>query len=144
MLPTVLPALILTAVLTPQQDPVATPPRPPDTASVVSLEGCLSGDLLTTRPAPGGATSASAPSGIYKVKGKKNLRSEIKKASGALVRVTGRLTGMPAPDPSTKVGKVTVYFGTGTLSDAHPEPPEPEPPTVDVTSLKVLETSCGG
>ena len=126
------------------QQPVPETARP-DKGEFVNLRGCVHGSLLTSiRLDPGTVAGAMTASNRYRMTGSKEIRSQIKKADGTMVDVTGRLKvdDSRVLVKSKKSGKTTITVGTaaGTVSplDEHPVADA----TIEVVGVQIVQTVC--
>jgi hypothetical protein len=119
--------------------------RPLDKGAVVSVRGCVHGSMLTPiRIDPGTVSGAVTGSNHYRLVGSKEIRSQLKKANGKLVDVTGhlRVEDNRSMVNSKKSGKATITIGTaqGAQSTVLDNPLEDG--TIDAISVEVVETAC--
>jgi hypothetical protein len=117
----------------------------PDRGEFVNMRGCVHGSLLTSiRLDPGTVAGAPTGSNRYRMTGSKEIRSQLKKADGKMVDVTGRLKidDQRAYVRSKKVGKTTLTVGgaEGKVSplDEHPVADA----TLEVVGVEVVQTVC--
>ena len=117
----------------------------PDHGEFVNMRGCVHGSLLTSiRLDPGTVAGAMTASNRYRMTGSKEIRSQIKKADGTMVDVTGRLKidDDRVMVKSKKSGKTTITVGSaqGKVSprDAHPV----SDATIEVVGVKIVQTVC--
>src|SRR6476661_4300758 len=117
----------------------------PDSGEFVNMRGCVHGSLLTSiRLDPGTVAGAMTASNRYRMTGSKEIRSQIKKADGKMVDVTGRLKidDDRVLVKSKKSGKTTITVGTaaGKVSplDEHPV----SDATIEVVGVEIVQTVC--
>ena len=109
------------------------------------MRGCVHGSLLKSiRLDPGTVAGAMTASNNYRMTGSKEIRSQIKKADGKMVDVTGRLKidDDRVLVKSKKSGKTTITVGTaeGKVSplDEHPV----SDATIEVVGVEIVQTVC--
>lgn len=135
-----LPAAVTLSLQTPA--PSSTVTSPPKIV-MVTVEGCASGlELKSARP----ATIEEAElivSPIYRLKGTKAIKADIKKLSGTMVRVRAELPDPPGRAATgVKVGNAVVSLGTED-DPVSPKPGRmPEPPALEVQSITSLDQKC--
>jgi hypothetical protein len=117
----------------------------PDNGDFVNMRGCVHGSLLTSvRLDPGTASGALTGSNRYWMIGSKEIRSQLKKADGKMVDVTGRLKieDERAFVKSKKSGKTTLTIGGAqgkvTPLDEHPIADA----TIEVVGVEMVQTVC--
>lgn len=119
-------------------------PDTQDDEDLVTLHGCIIGSSLkSTRPDPGTVTGSLTSSDVYRLQGSREIRRQIKKASRALVKVTGRID--PGPDAMVwgkKIGGVKVGIGTarGVIRPTDQRPDAT--PVVEVKTIEILKKTC--
>ncbi len=111
---------------------------------MVTAEGCVDGRSLKMAR-PGGIEDAELiVQPVYRLKGSKQLASEIKALDGRLVRVRGELTDLPPEPAGAMIGGTKVTLGTGPNDPLAPTVARtPGPPTIVVQRVTVLEGTCG-
>ncbi len=118
-------------------------PGRPAEGEVVKMRGCVSGSLLKSVQAdPATVVGSLTVSDRYRMIANKEVKSQIKKANGALVDITGRIKpGPQATVKGTKMGKTTIGIGVtqGTTSQ---DPTMPYTPTVEVDGVEIVAPSC--
>jgi hypothetical protein len=119
-------------------------PDTPKPENLLTLEGCAAGMALksTTLVEPD-ATGTLVTGATYRMTGSKDLKAQIKKLSGSLVRVTGTVSNAPNTAPKgKKFGKTTVSIGTPS-DPMSPSPSRmPDTPTIDVQSVSAIDVKC--
>ena len=117
----------------------------PDKGEFVNMRGCVHGSLLKSiRLDPGTVAGAMTASNNYRMTGSKEIRSQIKKADGKMVDVTGRLKidDDRVLVKSKKSGKTTITVGSaqGKVSplDEHPV----SDATIEVVGVEIVQTVC--
>jgi hypothetical protein len=117
----------------------------PDSGEFVNMRGCVHGSLLKSiRLDPGTVAGAMTASNNYRKTGSKEIRSQIKKADGKMVDVTGRLKidDDRVLVKSKKSGKTTITVGgaQGKVSplDEHPV----SDATIEVVGVEIVQTVC--
>ena len=142
LLPLLLPA-IAAALLLQAPAPPATPPSSPAKIVMVNVEGCASGlELKLARPA-GIEDAELVVSPIYRLKGTKAIKADIKKLNGTVVRVKAEMPDPPGqPAPSVKLGNTSLTLGSSD-DPISPKPGRmPEPPILEVQSIASLDQKC--
>jgi hypothetical protein len=117
----------------------------PDKGDFVVMRGCVHGSLLTSiRLDPGTVAGSPTASNRYRMIGSKEIRSQLKKADGKMVEVTGHLKidDERAYVKSKKSGKTTITVGgaQGKVSplDEHPVADA----TIEVVGVEIVQTVC--
>jgi len=144
------PTTAVMAVMTAQVLLAGAPAQRPETArpdngEFVNMRGCVHGSLLKSiRLDPGTVAGAMTASNNYRMTGSKEIRSQIKKADGKMVDVTGRLKidDDRVLVKSKKSGKTTITVGSaqGKVSplDEHPVADA----TIEVVGVEIVQTVC--
>ena len=131
-------ALIFSAALALQSDPSRK-------ITMVTAEGCVDGRSLKMAR-PGGIEDAELiVQPVYRLKGSKQLISELRALNGRPVRVRGELTDVPGEPAGTMIGGTKVTLGTGPNDAVAPTVTRnPSPPTIVLQSITALAGTCGG
>jgi hypothetical protein len=144
------PATAVMAVMTAQVLLAGAPAQRPETArpdngEFVNMRGCVHGSLLKSiRLDPGTVAGAMTASNNYRMTGSKEIRSQIKKADGKMVDVTGRLKidDDRVLVKSKKSGKTTITVGAaeGKVSPLAEHPVSDA--TIEVVAVEIVQTVC--
>jgi hypothetical protein len=123
-------------------------PRVPKDSIELVVTGCLSGrvlaiaDLRQTDVESGPDIRARS----LRVAGKKDVMKEIKRENHHLVEVTGIVRRSDLSEPGIKIGKGIVIGGGKPMAGSPGARPAPSEfiPVIDVQSVRLRSTSCGG
>jgi len=138
-------ALVVTAELilaaSPQQHPETGRPGHGD---VMKMRGCVNGSLLTSvQSDPATVAGALTGSNRYRMVGSKAIQTQLKKANGKLVDITGRIdTGRKAFVKGKKVGKNTFVIGATQGTTSPMEEQAVSNATIEVDSVEILQSVC--
>ena len=138
-------ALIVTAELSlaasPQQHPET---GRPGKGEFMKMRGCVNGSLLVAVESSA-ATVAGALTGSnrYRMVGPKEIRTQLKKANGKMVDVTGRMkTGNKAFVKGKKSGKNTFVIGATQGTTSPMEEQAVSDATIEVDSVEIVHNIC--
>jgi len=138
-------ALVVTTELflaaSPQQHPEV---GRPGNGEFMKMRGCVNGSLLTTvESSPATVAGALTGSNRYRMVGPKEIRTQLKKANGKMVNVTGRIkTGNRAFVKGKKSGKNTFVIGTTQGSTSPLEEQAVSDATIEVDSVDIVGNIC--
>lgn len=124
-------------------------PRVPNDSVLVSVKGCLKGRVLRAADVRqvDTITGISVRNRSFRVAGKKDIMSEVKKDNGQWVEVTGLIKKSALIEPGIKFKGGRVAVGGGTMGSGSPNSmPSPADNVVvlDITTIRTLGDSCGG
>lgn len=130
---------------TPQDTPQERPPVPKDSIEV-TVVGCLSGRAL--KAIEFRETDVQSGPGVrgrtFRLAGKKDVMDEVKRHNKHLVEVTGLIKRSALDDRGVKIGnQVEVSGGLPTSGSGIPKAAD-NVPVLDVWSVRLRATSCGG
>ena len=138
-------ALVLTAApclaASPRQHPESARPGNGD---FMKMRGCVNGSQLTSvQNDPATVAGALTASNRYRMIGSKEIRTQLKKANGKMVDVTGRIsTGRKAFVKGKKMGKNTFVVGTTQGTTSPMEEQAVSDATIEVDSVEILQDVC--
>lgn len=143
-----LSALLLVAIsVTPlaAQAPAPGPEASPKPRNLLTLEGCVAGMALkSTIQIEPDTTGTLVTGDTYRMTASKELKAQIKKLTGSLVRVVGTVSNAPTGTPrGKKFGKTTISIGTPNDPMAPNPSRMPDTPTIDVQTITTLDATCG-
>lgn len=129
----------------PQDTPQERPPVPKDSIEVTVI-GCLSGRALKAIEARQVDTSSGpgVRGRTFRLAGKKDVMDEVKRHNKHLVEVTGLIKRSALDDRGVKIGnRVEVSGGLPVSGSGIPSGAD-NVPVLDVSSVRLRSTSCGG
>lgn len=119
------------------------PPVPKDSVEL-TVVGCLEGRALSTvegrevdvvrGPYAGGR--------VFRLAGKREVMAEVKKRNHQLVEVVGLVKRSALDDKGVKAGRVAITGGSPVAGSGRLPGPSDNVPVMDVTSVRVVATSC--
>ena len=119
-------------------------PRVPDDSVELTVIGCLKGRVLTTV----GRRDADVQRGPYvgertfRVNGNREVMAEVKKRNKQLVEVIGLVKRSALDDKGVKSGRVSISGGAPVAGSGRLSTGVEDTPVMDVSSVRVRETSC--
>jgi hypothetical protein len=117
----------------------------PTKTALTTIDGCVEGMALMATSSVVTDVTGLLEAGItYRMTGSKEIKAQIKKMSGWMVRVTGVVQNPPADLPKgKKLGKATVFVGqNGNASSPSLQSTADVPPSVKVNSIVNLAERC--
>jgi hypothetical protein len=117
----------------------------PDSGEFINMRGCVHGSLLTSvRLDPATVAGALTGSNRYRMVGSKEIRTQIKKADGKMVDVTGRIK---VDDNRTfvkgkKTAKTTVTVGGAQGLVSPLDERAVAEATIEVAAVDIVQTVC--
>ena len=138
-------ALVLTAAPLPAASPRQQPESGrPGKGDFMKMRGCVNGSLLVAvASSPATVAGALTGSNRYRMVGPKQIRTQLKKANGKMVDVTGRIkTGHTAFVKGRKSGKNTFIIGTTQGTTSPMEEQAVSDATIEVDSVEVVGDIC--
>ena len=121
-------------------------PRIPDDSIELTVTGCLKGRVLTTIP-PREADVQRGPAvgeRTFRLNGKRDVMDEVKLRNRQLVDVVGIVKRSALDDKGVKSGRVAISGGSPVAGSGHIPTGIDNVPVMDVTSVRLRETACGG
>jgi hypothetical protein len=121
-------------------------PRVPEDSVELTVVGCLKGRVLTTVP-PREADVQRGPAvgeRTFRLNGKREVMDEVKKRNRQLVEVVGLVKRSALDDKGLKAGRVSISGGSPVAGGGNIPTGVENVPVMDVTSVRLRETSCAG
>jgi len=121
-------------------------PRVPEDSVELTVVGCLKGRALTTVP-PREADVQRGPAvgeRTFRLNGKREVMDEVKKRNRQLVEVVGLVKRSALDDKGLKAGRVSISGGSPVAGSGNIPTGIENVPVMDVTSIRMRETSCDG
>ena len=121
-------------------------PRVPEDSVELTVVGCLKGRALTTVP-PREADVQRGPAvgeRTFRLNGKREVMDEVKKRNRQLVEVVGLVKRSALDDKGLKAGRVSMSGGAPVAGSGNIPTGIENVPVMDVTSVRLRETSCDG
>lgn len=130
-----------------QDNPQDRPRVPKDSIQLVVI-GCLKGRVLAVSDVRQEDTQSGpiVRARSFRLAGKKDVMSEVKREDRHLVEVTGLVKKSALMEPGIKVGKGIVIGGGQPVAGSGGARPAPSEylPVLDVASVRLRSTSCSG
>ncbi len=141
-------SLILALAMTALQDNPQDRPRVPKDSIQLVVIGCLKGRVLAVSDVRQEDTQSGpiVRARSFRLAGKKDVMSEVKREDRHLVEVTGLVKKSALMEPGIKVGKGIVIGGGQPVAGSGGARPAPSEylPVLDVASVRLRSTSCSG
>lgn len=141
-------SLILALAMTALQDNPQDRPRVPKDSIQLVVIGCLKGRVLAVSDVRQEDTQSGpiVRARSFRLAGKKDVMSEVKREDRHLVEVTGLVKKSALMEPGIKVGKGIVIGGGQPVAGSGGARPVPSEylPVLDVASVRLRSTSCSG
>ncbi len=141
-------SLILALAMTALQDNPQDRPRVPKDSIQLVVIGCLKGRVLAVSDVRQEDTQSGpiVRARSFRLAGKKDVMSEVKREDRHLVEVTGLVKKSALMEPGIKVGKGIVIGGGQPAAGSGGARPAPSEylPVLDVASVRLRSTSCSG
>ena len=141
-------SLILALAMTALQDNPQDRPRVPKDSIQLVVIGCLKGRVLAVSDVRQEDTQSGpiVRARSFRLAGKKDVMSEVKREDRHLVEVTGLVKKSALMEPGIKVGKGIVIGGGQPVAGSGGARPIPSEylPVLDVASVRLRSTSCSG
>jgi hypothetical protein len=137
----VLVLALTTAPAAPQEKP-----RIPDDSVELTVIGCLKGRVLNT-VVPREADVQRGPNvgeRTFRLNAKKEVMDEVKKRNRQLVEVIGLVKRSALDDKGIRSGRVAISGGSPVSGTGNLPTGVDNVAVMDVTSVRLRETSCGG
>jgi hypothetical protein len=144
---TTLLLIFVFGLASPQEIPSQDKPRVPNDSIELILTGCLKGRVLAVSDVRSTDVQRSADvrARTFRLAGKGDVMKDVKREDHHLVEVTGIVKRSSLTDPGVKVGRGIVVSGGRPVAGAGSIPsPAESVPILDVESLRLRSTSCGG
>jgi len=138
-------AVFVLALATAQAEPQEKPKVPADSIEL-TVVGCLKGRVLTTVP-PREADVQRGPNvgeRTFRLNGKREVMDEVKRRNKQLVEVVGLVKRSSLDDKGIKAGRVMISGGAPVAGSGNIPTGIDNTPVMDVSSVRLRETSCGG
>ena len=119
-------------------------PRVPEDSVELTVVGCLKGRALTT-VTPREADAQRGPAvgqRTFRLNGKREVMDEVKKRNRQLVEVVGLVKRSALDDKGVKAGRVSMSGGSPVAGSGNIPTGIENVPVMDVTSVRLRETSC--
>jgi hypothetical protein len=141
-------ALLLSMGFTAIQDSGQERPKIPKDSIQVVVTGCLKGRVLAVSDVrqPDAQSGPDIRNRSFRLSGKKDVMSVVKKEDGHIVEVTGILKKADLSEPGIKIagGRVTVGGGSRTAGPTSMPDPADNVVVMDVLSLQPQGVGCSG
>ncbi len=139
--------LFMIGLTSPQETSPQEKPRVPKDSVELILTGCLNGRVLAVSEAR--ATDVQRSPDVrartFRLAGKGDVMKDVKREDHHLVEVTGIVKRSSLAEPGVKIGKRIVISGGRPVAGSGGIPsPGASVPVLDVESLRLRSTSCGG
>jgi hypothetical protein len=120
--------------------------RVPDDSVELTVIGCLKGRVLTTIAPrePDVQRGPAVGERTFRLNGKRDVMNEVKKRNRQLVEVIGIVRRSALDDKGVKSGRVSMSGGSPVVGSGNIPIGVENVPVMDVTSVRLRETSCGG
>ena len=121
-------------------------PRVPEDSVELTVIGCLKGRVLTTVPQREADVQRGPNVGerTFRLNGKRDVMDEVKLRNKQLVEVVGLVKRSSLDDKGIKSGRVAITGGAPVSGTGHLSTGVENTPVMDVSSVRLRETSCGG
>ena len=137
----VLVLALTTAPVAPQEKP-----KVPEDSVELTVVGCLKGRVLSTvlQREPDVQRGPNVGERTFRLNGKKDVMDEVKKRNRQLVEVVGLVKRSSLDDKGIKSGRVAISGGSPVSGTGHIPTGVDNVAVMDVTSVRLRETSCRG
>jgi hypothetical protein len=139
--------LIAMALTTPQETPPQEKPRVPKDSIELILTGCLKGRVLAVSDVRSTDVQRSPDvrARAFRLAGKGDVMKDVKREDHHLVEVTGIVKRSALTQDGVRIGKgISVSGGRPVAGSGSLPSPGDAVPVLDVQSLRLRSTSCGG
>lgn len=138
-------AVLLLALTTAPVGPQEKPKVPEDSVEL-TVVGCLNGRVLSTvlQREPDVQRGPNVGERTFRLNGKKDVMDEVKKRNRQLVEVVGLVKRSSLDDKGIKSGRVAISGGSPVSGPGHIPTGVDNVAVMDVTSVRLRETSCRG
>jgi hypothetical protein len=120
--------------------------RVPDDSVELTVIGCLKGQVLTT-VTPRDVDVQRGPvvgERRFRLNGKRDVMAEVRRRSRQLVEIVGIVKRSALDDRGVKAGGVSIAGGSPVAGSGRIPVGIDDVPVMDVTSVRLHATSCGG
>ena len=138
-------AVLVLALTTAPVEPQEKPKVPEDSVEL-TVVGCLKGRVLSTVLQREADVQRGPNVGerTFRLNGKKDVMDEVKKRNRQLVEVVGLVKRSSLDDKGIKSGRVAISGGSPVSGSGHIPTGVDNVAVMDVTSVRLRETSCRG
>ena len=138
-------AVLVLALTTAPVEPQEKPKVPEDSVELTVI-GCLKGRVLSTvlQREPDVQRGPNVGERTFRLNGKKDVMDEVKKRNRQLVEVVGLVKRSSLDDKGIKSGRVAISGGSPVSAPGHIPTGVDNVAVMDVTSVRLRETSCRG